>query len=399
MTRVLFLTESFHPVLGGGEGHIRDLGRRLLASGLPVTVVTRRGEASWPAAETLDGIRVVRVRPSGPGRIGKYLMVPAAVAALLRVRGSYDVLVVRGTRVLGLPGLLAARLLGKAVVLQPEVNGEMSGEVYTWGTPLAGGLADRGLRAAVSLRNRLLRDASAFVAMSRMIREELLAAGVPPERVAHIPHGVDTARFRPAQDGERRELRRRHGLPEEGLLVCFTGRLLRGKGLEPLVDAFAVVAPRVPEARLLLVGSGAGQALSVETALRERTRKAGLGDRVIFPGRVDDVADYLRASDVFAFPSEFEALGISLVEAAACGLAGVGSRTGGIVDVIEDGRSGLLVPPGGVAELAAALERLLGDAGLRDRLGAEARQLALDRFDAGDSAARYRCLFREISPR
>jgi glycosyltransferase involved in cell wall biosynthesis len=275
----------------------------------------------------------------------------------------------------------------------------MSGEVYTWGTPLAGGPAERAVRAAVALRNALLRDASAFVAMSRRIRDEFLAAGVPEERVAHIPHGVDTARFRPGLASERSGLRRRLGLAEEGGLVCYTGRLLRGKGLEHLVDAFAMVAPRAPEARLLLVGSGAGQALSVEDALRERARRAGLGDRVIFAGRVDDVSDFLRASDVFAFPSEFEALGISLVEAAACGLACVGSRTGGIVDVIEEGRSGLLVPPGDAAALSAALERLLGDAALRGRLGAGARRVAVERFDAEDSATRYCCLFREISPR
>jgi glycosyltransferase involved in cell wall biosynthesis len=396
LTRVLFLTESFHPVLGGGETHIRDLGRRLVASGLPASVLTRRGEASWPAEEAIDGIRTLRVGPPGPGRVGKYLMVPAALGALARERKTYDVLVVRGTRVLGLPGLLAARSLGKAVVLQPEVNGEMSGEVYTWGTPLAGGLAGGAVRGVVALRNVLFRDASAFVAMSRKIREEFLAAGVPAEKIAHIPHGVDTARFRPAESAERPRLRRQLGLPETGTLACYTGRLLRGKGLEALVDAFAAVAPRAPEARLLLVGSGAGQALSIEDALRERTRRAGLGARVLFTGRVDRVEDFLRASDVFAFPSEFEALGISLVEAAACGLPSVGSRTGGIVDAIEEERSGLLVPPGDVGALAAALERLLGDPRLRERLGEGARQMAVDRFDAEDSAARYRCLFREV---
>ena len=86
MTRVLFLTESFHPVLGGGEGHVRDLSRRLAASGMPATVVTRRGDRAWPARETMDGVRIVRVPPAGPGRSGKYAMVPAALLALPHVR-------------------------------------------------------------------------------------------------------------------------------------------------------------------------------------------------------------------------------------------------------------------------------------------------------------------------
>jgi glycosyltransferase involved in cell wall biosynthesis len=326
-------------------------------------------------------------------------MVPAAMQALRRETHRYDVLVVRGTRVLGLPALVAARALGRAVVLQAEVNGEMTGEVYTWGTPLERGPARQVLWGAVRLRNLLLRDADAFVAMSGRIREEFLGAGVPAEKIHHIPHGVDTGHFRPAGETERRELRRHLGLAEDARLIVYTGRLIRGKGLETLVEAFAKVAARDPRARLLLVGSGAGQALSVEGDLRRRVEEQGLASRVALPGRVEDVAGRLRAADLFVFPSEFEALGISLVEAAACGLPAVGTRTGGIVDVIEDGRSGLLVPPADSAALAAAISALLEDAARRSALGLRAREVALLRFDAEDALERYRGLFREISSR
>jgi glycosyltransferase involved in cell wall biosynthesis len=392
VTRVLFLTESFHPVLGGGEGHVRDLSRRLAASGMPATVVTRRGQRAWPARESMDGVRVVRVPPAGPGRAGKYAMVPAALLALGRESPAYDVLVVRGTRVLGLPGLLAARAARKPVVLQPEVNGEMTGEVYTWGTALDRPLPRRAIRTVVAARNRILRDADAFVAMSRLIRDEIVACGVAPERVRHIPHGVDTDRFRPADPAERQELRRRLGLPPDGLIVIFTGRLLRGKGVESLLDAF-----QEPRAHLLIVGSGGGQALSVEDAIRERIARGDLPGRVIMTGRVDNVEDYLRASDIFAFPSVFEGLGLSLIEAQACGLACVASRTGGIVDVIEDGTNGVLVNPGQANELAAALGALLSSDERRIAMGAAARKSALDHFDVQDSLDRYRALFREIA--
>ena len=166
---VLFLTESFHPVLGGGETHIRNLARRLVASGAPATVLTRRSLAEWPERERLDGIDVVRVGPSGPARTGKYLMLPAATAAVLRLPARFDVLVVRGTRVLGLPGLLAGRLRGAPVVLQPEINGEMSGRAYVWGTRYDRGAAWAAVRAGTAVRNLWLRDADAFVAMSRAI--------------------------------------------------------------------------------------------------------------------------------------------------------------------------------------------------------------------------------------
>lgn len=397
MTRVLFLTESFHPVLGGGEIHVRRLGARLVASGLGATVVTRRGEAGWPAAEEIDGIRVVRVPPPGPGRTGKYLMVPGALRAIFRELPRHDVLVVRGTRVLGGPGLLAGRACGRPVILQPEVNGELSGEVYTWGRRLPRGVVSL-LRAGVRLRNAWLRDADAFVAMSTEIREEMVRSGVARERVALLPHGVDVERFRPASAEERRALRRKRGLPD-GTLAVYTGRLLRGKGLEALVAAFAATTARVPELRLVIVGSGGGQALSIEEELRRDVRERGLEDRVVFTGAVDDVAGCLRAADVFVFPSVFEALGISLVEAAACGLPAVASRTGGIVDVVEEGRSGILVRPGAADELARALVALAGAPERRERMGGEARRIARARFDERDGVRRYRALFREVAGR
>jgi glycosyltransferase involved in cell wall biosynthesis len=398
LTAVLFLTESFHPVLGGGEQHILRLGRTLAGSGMAATVVTRRGDARWAAEEAIDGIRVVRVGPAGASRPGKYAMVPAALAAVRRLRDRYDVLVVRGTRVLGLPALLAARALGKGVVLQAEVNGEMTGEVYTWGTAFDRGWARRAIFAGVAARNVWLRDGDAFVAMSRAIRDEFLGAGVPPQKVALIPHGVDTARFRPATPDERLALRQRLGLPADGRIIIYTGRLLRGKGLEDLITAFRLIAAAEPSAHLVIVGSGEGH-LSVEPALHAATQAEPLAARVTFAGRVDAVEDWLRASDVFAFPSIFEALGIALVEAAACGLPAVASRTGGIVDVVDDGRSGVLVPTGDISALWTALHRLVTDADLRREMGAAAREVALARFDERDAVDRYRGLFREVAGR
>jgi glycosyltransferase involved in cell wall biosynthesis len=283
------------------------------------------------------------------------------------------------------------------VVLQPEVNGELSGEVYTWGTALHRPPLRRVVGALVRARNLFFRDAAAGVAMSRLIANELREAAFPPERIAHIPHGVDTRRFRPRPSQEKAALREARGLPADAVVITYTGRLLRGKGLETLLDAFARAAATHARAHLMLVGSGAGQTLSNEDALRERVARPGLAGRVTFAGRVDDVEDWLAASDVFAFPSEFEALGLSLIEAAACGLPCVGTRTGGIVDVIEDGRTGVLVPPGDVDALAAALEALVADPERRAALGSRGRERACERFDVERSVDRYHALFHELA--
>jgi glycosyltransferase involved in cell wall biosynthesis len=207
-------------------------------------------------------------------------------------------------------------------------------------------------------------------------------------------------RFRPATAEERAALRRRLGLPPDARIVTFTGRLLRGKGLDTLLEAFASQEARAsqsPRAHLLIVGSGNGQSLSVEDAIRERVARGDLAGRVLMTGRVQNVEDYLRASDVFAFPSVFEGLGLSLIEAQACGLACVGSRTGGIVDIIEEDKTGLLVSPGRVDELAAALRDLLTDEARRTALGTAGRIRAVRDFDVQDSVDRYRALFRELA--
>lgn len=397
MTRVLFLTESFHPVLGGGENHIRMLATRLAAQGMGTLVLTRRGERGWSRDEVIDGVRVHRVSPSGPGRSGKYAMVPGVVRTLLARRAEYDVIVVRGGRVLALPGLVAARAAGKPIVIQPEVTGELSGEIYTWGTALHRPWARSVVGALMVPRNAVLRRADAFVAISSRIQDEILAAGVPRDRIALIPHGVDTRRFRPADGDERIALRRRLGLPERGELVLFTGRLLRGKGVEVLLDAFETVSAVRRESRLVIVGAGGSQALSVEDAVRERVARGPLAQRVTFTGRVDNVDDYLRAADVFAFPSFFEAMPLSLLEATACGLACVASAVGGIVDVIEDGRSGVLLPPGDPRALAEALTSLLANAERRRVLGNAARQRAVELFDFDASVDRYLSLFERLA--
>jgi glycosyltransferase involved in cell wall biosynthesis len=397
LTRVLFLAESFHPVLGGGETHIRQLASGLARKGMPASVLTRRTEASWPEAESLDGVRVLRVGPPGPGRRGKYAMVPGVLRAMGRQRDAFDVLVVRGTRVLGLPGLLGGRWLRKPVVLQCEVSGEMSGRVYTWGTRWDGVPASAVVKGAVLARNRLLRDADAFVTISQGTRAEFLAAGLDSDRVHHIPHGVDTERFRPAAPHERSALRAALGLPVEAKIVTFTGRLLRGKGLDLLVDAFADLTLRLPSTRLVLVGSGRGQVLDIEDALRAQVVARSQAGRVVFTGRVENVADWLRASDVFAFPSLFEAMPLAVIEAAACGLACVASRIGGVPDVIQDSVSGWLVTPGDRGSLTRALEEALTRSDLAR--GAAARATAVDRFDFAHSVERYRALFEELGSR
>ena len=237
--------------------------------------------------------------------------------------------------------------------------------------------------------------------MSRRIRDEMVSAGVPgrarrsASRTASTPAAsVPLPRTKRARCAPGSGCRR-------GTLVVYTGRLLRGKGLEH-------AARRLRGSRRARIPTCASCSSAPATASRFRSRtscaggprRGPLAGRVVFAGRVDAVEDWLRAADLFVFPSLFEGLGISLVEAAACGLPAIGSRTGGIVDVIDDGRIGPARAAGrraGAGRRPAASSRSTPAAA--SQLGQRARHVARERFDAADALARYRALFASLSSR
>lgn len=371
--RICLLAEAFYPVVGGAESHSRLLARELVGRGHGVVVVTRRVDTSLPSVQKVDGTRVYRVPPHGLPRWGKYLMIPGAARALYRLRGEYDLIYVCGLRVLGILGVVMAKILGKASVLRSESLGELDGDFAR--SELVG--RNRALRAAVELavhlRNRVLVKADGFISISSAISSEFRRAGVAPRQMAIIPNGVDTTRFRPAVGNERERLSRRLGLPTRWLAV-YTGKLNRGKGLTLLLEAWLDMVRRAPDVHLLLVGSGSGQYMSCEPELREFVRTHDLDPRVTFTGYVENVEDYLRASDCFVLPSRSEAFGLSLVEAMACGLPSIATRVGGVPDLVRNGVDGLLVEPGNAVELGAALWKLYTDEEKAARLGSAARE-------------------------
>jgi glycosyltransferase involved in cell wall biosynthesis len=128
----------------------------------------------------------------------------------------------------------------------------------------------------------------------------------------------------------------------------------------------------------------------------QRFRRAAAGlDNVAFAGFVDNVEDYLAAFDVFVYPSLFEGLGSSLLDAMAFGLPIAASNVGGIPEVVEDGVNGLLIPPDDPGALVTALKRLLADAGLRDAMARANRARAAE-FDTGRMTSAYESIYREI---
>jgi glycosyltransferase involved in cell wall biosynthesis len=390
--RLMLVTETYAPEIGGGERQARALAEGFAALGREVTILTRRSRHGLPRREYDGPALILRLPPSGTGRWRKWLLLLPTWFALCRRRRQYDAVLVSGFRILGIAALMARALTRKPTVLKADSAGELSGEYFRAGLAKAGMTPEwRPVSLALRLRNAALRRADAYVALSDEMTREFVDHGVAPERVRRIPNCVDTAVFRPAAAGERLRLRRELGLPDVPIAV-YTGRLVTYKGLPSLLRAWR----EVPGALLVLVGEGGADVHACERALRESASAPGMHGRVRFVGAAQRVEEWLRAADVFVFPTENEAFGLSLAEAMACGLPCVTTRVGGLRDFVIDGVNAVAVPPGDDAALAAAIANLLADAGRRSALGQAARRTAEERFSLALVAGAYAALVDEL---
>lgn len=175
-----------------------------------------------------------------------------------------------------------------------------------------------------------------------------------------------------------------------GFVVGTVGRLSAEKGFDVLLRA----AARIPTIQVVLVGQG-----PEADALTTLAGELGIADRVRLTGWVEDSREYLVGYDVFALPSHTEGFPLTTLEAMLAGVPVVASDVGGVSEQVVADRTGLLVPAGDVDALAAALERLVTDAGLRDRLAGAARAMVQERFTAPTMARRYEELYREVLSR
>jgi glycosyltransferase involved in cell wall biosynthesis len=213
----------------------------------------------------------------------------------------------------------------------------------------------------------------AVVAVSRATARDLAKSlFVGPSRIEVVPNGIA-----PATGGDGTAVRCELGIAPREAFVLGAGGLRRERGHRMLVRALSLLRDRRPDLPWTAAIAGTGEE---HAALAATIEQLGLGDRVRLLGHRSDVADLLRAADVFVVPSLEAGLPVALLEAMLAGKAAVASRVDGVSEVIRHGETGLLVPPERPEELSAALERLVADPALQMRLGATARREAAGRF-------------------
>lgn len=360
------------PELGfaGGEGQALGLTVELLAAGHRVELLADPRGALWDRArEAGVTCRPLSIRNAIDFRAGIRLR------RLLR-RARYDVVHFHTSRAHSLAPF--ARGLASALVVTRRME-------YTPNRLFAPYLYNRAV--------------DGVAAISSGVADSLAAAGVTRESVVVIASGVDCSRFRPPSAAERAAARAALGLAPDEIAFGNVGALEARKGHRYLLAAISQLDSTGDPAgsgnalrggiRCFIAGDG-----SLNGGLHSELRRLGLEGRVRMLGALDDPRALLWALDIFAFPSLSEGMGVALLEAMACGLPAVASRSGGITDVVEDEKTGLLVPPADSSKLAAALGRLAKDQRTRETLGAAARLRTAERFSMWAMARRTLALYR-----
>ncbi len=339
-TRVLAIFRHFYPVLAGASERFRRYFPGLRQRGIDFQVVTTTVEAHEPPPLNVACPLLHRVEVTGERRIDLDRRLLQEARRLIRspeFHGAAPVIqLISGYPALA-PQLIRLRRSGARTLFVGTMV-EPSRSPDSWAGQVKRVIRQRLLAASFDF----------FVASSGVMAEEMIASGAPRKRTSIISNGVDVDRFRPlSDDQEKQSLRDRLGLPPSAPVVLFVGNIMPRKGVDLLVEAWQGVHRVFPEAVLLLLGPLERPTLTL-TAEREELRAyqqrlfancgSLLGDRIRFPGESQEVDAYLRAADVFVFPSRKEGLGNVVLEAMASGVPMV------LTDYLGRPRSELGVP-------------------------------------------------------
>jgi glycosyltransferase involved in cell wall biosynthesis len=348
--RILHVYKDYYPVVGGMENHIRTLARGTARRGFDVTVLVTSPTIRTEVVE-MEGVEVIKA-----GRLATVASTPISLSLFSWMRR-----------------------------LRPDITHLHF--PYPWGE-MAHLLFGRGRRTVITYQSDIVRQRRLLRVYRPFLRRVLdradrIIATSPhyvqsspylravSDKCTVIPLGIDQEPFRKPRTEEVRRLRDRYGSP----LLLFVGLLRYYKGLDYLIRAMPDI-----DAQLLVVGSG-----PMEKEWQALVSNLGLGEKVLFAGRVEDaqLPAYFQACDIFVLPASHrsEAFGLVQVEAMACGKAVVSTELGtGTSYVNIHGQTGLVVPPRDPAALALAINRLLGDEQLRTQMGTRASERARQEF-------------------
>jgi glycosyltransferase involved in cell wall biosynthesis len=405
MSRIALISEHASPAAtlgsvdaGGQNVYVGALSRHLAERGFEVDVFTRRDSPDLPVVSIwAPGVRIVNL-PAGPNswlpKDDLWPLMPEFLREMLAFvgGGSYSLLhgnfwmsgwvAARAGRRLHIPVVQIFHATG--ITKRRHQNGD-----------------DTSPQCRINVERRIVREVDRLVAQCPEERRELIEEyGARPEKIRVIPAGVDTDVFRPV---DRRLARSVLGLPAEAPIVVYVGRLLPRKDVRNVVRALALLKRTVVAPVMLLIVGGEtaepnGAATPEIGAIRHLAAELDVADRIILTGKRPqaDLATYYSAGDVAVTTPWYEPFGLTPLEAMACGIPVIGSAVGGIQYTVEDGITGLLVPPRDPHALAVRLRQLLTRRAVRLRMGEAGLQRVREGFTWSVTATRVASLYQEL---
>jgi starch synthase len=359
VTNVLAFCDYFEDPMGGGAERVSAEVYRRLVDEHASTVHVISGVPAGGTPAEVGGVTVRRCRALDlSGLLGAQLSIApgVAVSGWQAMRRTPDVVHASSIHFFGsIVGVTLARLHRIPVVTTCHLSGL---DALPSRTRRLAGAYERWFGRYV------LRRSERVIAVSQTVRDHILTLGIDPERIEVVENGVDLDRFRPSSCGAAGAVRG----DGEPVRITFVGRLIANKA--PLAVMRAVRTLDPGRARLSMVGAG-----PLDTEVRAL---ADGRDDIEVLGAREDVDAILAVSDVFVRPSTTEGRSLAILEAMASGCAVVASNIPANAELVDDGRTGLLVPVGDDEALAAAMKRLVDDPVLRSRLGSAARHAVRD---------------------
>jgi glycosyltransferase involved in cell wall biosynthesis len=370
----------FHPDYSGSAVQAYNLSQHLTRLGASPSILAANLSNS-PSYQVIDGIPVHRV----PVLKSPELQIPSfwlsAARFLATHRQQFDLIHAHGTLQHGVVSLVG-KAFGKPTILK----------VAMADSDLA---FERQGRLNGGANRFMVQRFDRYIATTSAIAAEMREKGLDEARVRLIPNGVDTTTFSPADAERRAQLRRSLGLPDAPLVSC-VAIINERKNIDGVLRIWREVTARGMTGHLALIGPVPEPGGVFHTRLLNYVEQHNLASHVSFLGKRDPVAPYLQASEAFLFPSRQEGMPNSVLEAMACGVPCLVSRSAGTEEIVQHELNGFVFDPHDEANFVDAVAQVLESVGLRDELGSQARETVCRRFSLETVAARYQALYHEL---
>ena len=353
--------------------------RRLKSKGHAITIIAKKRTLGSSFHETIDGVEVFRLWPPGLRTLSTLLL-------LFFARKKCDIVHIHGQHFFGMAAISLCNLLGIPTVLKITIAGRFFVRLS------ADKLFPRKWRPFRRLLNHVAGKASAYLAISKEIYDQMPLAGFLPERIRLIPNGVDLNRFHPISACEKKRLQTKLGLPEDKTIILYSSRLMHRKGFDLLLAAWPMIQAKFPEVCLVVVGSGGNTEVKALNKLAANVSPS----KITYVGEVRDTSPYLQCSDIFIFPSRREGLPNALIEAMACGVTCIASDIGGCSDLIEPDKTGILFASGDSNALSTVTVSLLSNQQKIQELGNNAYRLIQEKYNILTVVDQINYLYTEL---